>query len=173
MSRVAVRRAGPGDAERLALIAGATFLESYAELIPGDDLLTHVRERNSTDWYARHLADPAHALWLAETVATRVPVGFAMLSPPDLPMATGPADAELKRIYLLSRFQGGGGGRSLLQAAADEAQARGKRRLLVGVHSGNERAIGFYRAMGFADAGVRRFQVGESWFDDLVLALTL
>ena len=78
-------------------------------------------------------------------------------------------DLELKRIYLLGRFQGGGSGAALLAAAIEEATRRGAERLLLGVHGGNDAAIGFYRHQGFTQIGVRKFRVGASDYDDLVL----
>lgn len=173
MRRTTIRRAGLADAARLALVAGATFLETFAETIGGDDLLAHATVKNGEAYYAARLAEPEHVLWLAEAAGTGAPVGFAMLSPPDLPVAAAPEDIELKRIYLFSAWHGGGTGRALMQAAVDEAVARGKRRLLLGVYSGNARAIGFYEAAGFERIGTRRFQVGAALFDDLVLARAL
>lgn len=54
--------------------------------------------------------------------------------------------------------------------AVSGAAATGARRLLLGVHAGNARAIAFYARQGFVRAGVRTFRVGQSVFDDLVLA---
>ena len=49
----------------------------------------------------------------------------------------------------------------------------GKRRLLIGVYSGNEGAIGFYERMGCEMAGTRRFAVGDAVFDDLIFGMAL
>lgn len=172
MSTIKVRRARAGDAARLALVAAATFLETFAEIIAGDDILAHCELRNSQQVYADALDDRDSALWLAET-GRGAPVGFAMLTPPDLPVVTSSADVELKRIYLLSAYHGGGAGRALLNAASEEAIARGKSRLLLGVAEDNIKALGFYRAMGFEAIGARRFQVGDALYDDVVLARPL
>jgi ribosomal protein S18 acetylase RimI-like enzyme len=60
-----------------------------------------------------------------------------------------------------------------MQTAAAEAQAMGKRRLLLGVYAGNARAIAFYRKTGFAEIGARQFLVGATLCDDLVMARDL
>ena len=88
-------------------------------------------------------------------------------------MPTAPGDIELKRIYLLSRYQGTGAGRALMQAAIAHARACGAPNLLLGVSRGNDRAVAFYRRAGFETVGTRRFQVGEGVYDDLVMALAL
>ncbi|MGH3423009.1 MAG: GNAT family N-acetyltransferase, partial [Streptosporangiaceae bacterium] len=84
-----------------------------------------------------------------------------------------PDELEIKRIYLLHRFQGGGLGARLMNTARDHARARGCRRLLLGVYGGNTAAIGFYERLGYQRAGQRVFQVGQSTYDDEILALHL
>ena len=168
-----VRRAGSNDAAALAMIGAATFLESYAHFIGVADMLAHVRSKNSEAAYCAFAADPACALWIAELAETAAPVGYALLTPPDLPLPTDAGDAELRRIYVLSKWHGAGLGRRLMTAATRHARASGKRRLLIGVYSGNEGAIGFYRRMGAEQVGVRRFQVGDATFDDLVFAMAV
>jgi ribosomal protein S18 acetylase RimI-like enzyme len=52
--------------------------------------------------------------------------------------------------------------------------ARGRaERLLLGVYAGNTRAIRFYQKQGFEQIGDRRFQVGDRFYDDIVLAKPL
>ena len=167
-----VRRAGPGDAERLSLVGRATFLESYTWLLGGEDILAHCRDRHSEAFYADWLAQ-GPALWLAEA-ERGAPVGYAGLGAPDLPQAR-PGDLELKRIYVLSRFHGPQGpGRALMAAAVEEARRLRAPRLLLGLHPQNARALGFYRRSGFHPIGVRTFTVGDMVIDDdVVMALEL
>ena len=94
-------------------------------------------------------------------------------------MRAGPADPhdasdlEIKRIYLLSRFQGSGVGARLMAVALDAARAAGATRILLGVYGDNAAAIAFYARQGFTRAGVRKFLVGANTYDDLVLARAL
>lgn len=169
MAGVAIRSCNPRDAEALALVGRATFLESYSEVLPGADILAHCATQHAPELYAAWLARDDHELWIAET-AGGAPVGYVTLNPPDLPVETGPGDVEIKRIYLLSRYHGAGLGAALLATARTGAAARGFDRILLGVFSQNAPAIGFYRRQGFAQVGVRQFQVGANRYDDLVLA---
>lgn len=171
---IGIRRCGAEDAERLAIVASATFLETYAGTIECDDILAHCAHQNAPQRYAAWLADERYVFWLAEAQSGRAPVGFSMLSPPDLSsVATYESDLELKRIYLLHRFHGGGHGAALMQAAIDEARARGAGRLLLGVYAENARALAFYARIGFVPIGERRFRVGDTEYYDHVLALDL
>jgi diamine N-acetyltransferase len=171
--QIDIRACGPGDAPALALVAQATFLQSYADVLPADDILAHCRHEHAEARYADWLQDPQYRLWIAEMADGRAPVGYAMLCAPDLPIVLEAGDLELKRIYLLHRFHGSGVGAGLMEAAVEAARAAGARRLLLGVHGGNARALAFYARQGFETAGTRRFKVGANLYDDLVLARAL
>lgn len=162
-----IRDAAPTDADALALVASASFLEAFAGLIAGEDILLHCRNQHSVAKYTGWLARSGAHFALAEV--EDAPVGYAMLSEPDLPMELRPDDMELKRIYALHRFQGTGAGRALLEWAIKRAGVLGSHRLLLGVNTGNDRALGFYRRNGFVECGTRKFQVGTATHDDLLL----
>ncbi len=169
-----IRRAGAGDAQALALVGAATFLETFAGILHGADILAHCQRQHAAEVYDQWLADPVASLWLAETAEGAAPVGYAVLTSPSLPLPGLDArDLELKRIYLLSRFHGGGLGRALMERAVAQARERGARRLLLGVYAGNQRALAFYARNGFAAVGERRFQVGGNAYQDAILALEL
>jgi GNAT superfamily N-acetyltransferase len=88
-------------------------------------------------------------------------------------MATDGSDLELKRIYALSRLHGSGLGAELMRSVIAEAEGRGAKRLLLGVFVGNKRARAFYARQGFSEIAERRFQVGEQFCEDVVLARSL
>ena len=164
-----VREAGASDVAALSLVAGATFLETFAGVLPGDAIVAHCANAYAPARFADYFAKGSRA-WILEAAPGGAPVGFAQLTAPDLPGA-GPGDVELKRIYLLSRFHGSGAGAALMAAAV--AGAAGHARLLLGVYAHNARALTFYRKQGFVPVGERRFDVGGQLFDDVVLARPL
>jgi ribosomal protein S18 acetylase RimI-like enzyme len=171
--QVEIRRCEAGDAPALALVGQATTLETYPQILPLADMLAHTRHEHGEARYAGWLADPAYRLWIAELADTRCPVGYVMLCPPDLPVQTGPDDLEIKRIYVLATCKGAGLGARLMATALDAARAAGATRVLLGVNAINHAAQAFYARQGFIQAGVRKFQVGASTHDDLVLARDL
>jgi len=168
---VTIRRATLADAAKLALVGGASFLESFADDHPGDDLVAHVSESHAEDAYRDWLNDPAFALWIAEE-ALGAPVGYAMLGPATLP-GSREGDIELKRIYMLRRWHGGGHGKALLNACVENARSRGGKRLLLAVYAANVLAQQFYRSRGFAIIGETCFMVGSTAFTDHVMALEI
>jgi GNAT superfamily N-acetyltransferase len=191
---VTLRLATPDDAPALALVGAATFLEAFTWMLPGADIIAHCAQNHTAEAYRAALAQPPSQnqtrIILAVTALGGSPVGYAMLSAPDLPSVDlQPGDIELKRIYLLSRFRSRraapvldangsvvpdlSAGQALMNAAVAEATAMHCHRLLLGTNADNQRAINFYRRNGFSDAGRRSFQVGSQCCCDLIMARPL
>ena len=174
MQPINIRQCVPGDEVALSIIGQATFLDAFAGVLCGKDILGHCVRQHSSQKYARWLEDGNSAIWLAEVEPGRAPVGYLVLTKPDLPLADISADdAEVKRVYLLNRFRGQGNGRRLMQEAEKHARVRGMKRLLLGVYSRNEAAISFYERLGYKRVGERSFTVGESTYHDYIFALPL
>ncbi|KQO52728.1 GNAT family N-acetyltransferase [Sphingomonas sp. Leaf257] len=168
-----LRRAGPGDAPALSLVAAATFLETFAGTIAGPDMVRHCTLNSSPTKFDAWIPDPACVATLAEHPDGAAPVGYTLLTSPDLPVETDARDIELRRIYTLSLTSGTGLGHRLMTMAIDDARALGRRRILLGVLGINERARGFYEREGFRLAGTRQFRVGDTVFDDVIYAREL
>src|SRR5688572_12374726 len=169
-----IRRATRSDAQAVALIGSATFLDTFAGVIRGADVIVHCSSAHGVAVYDSLLARADAAVWLAESIEGGAPVGYAILTPADLPVRDPhPDDLEIKRIYVLSRFHGTGLGPRLMDAALDEAKRRGARRALLGVYAQNARALAFYAKQGFTRIGERQFPVGENTYGDYILARRL
>jgi diamine N-acetyltransferase len=174
LDQVTLRAANPADAAALALVGQATFLETFAGLHTAANILAHCERQHAPRVYADWLADARCAAWLLEAVPGNAPVGYAVMAPADVPVPDPhPDDLEIKRIYLLHRYQRGGWGRRLMDAAIAHARARGSSRLLLGVWSTNEAALAFYERIGFTRAGTRTFRIGAQDCVDHLLALAL
>ena len=161
------------DAALLSLVAGASFLEAFAGVLSADDVLAHCHHNNSPEAFAKYLAQPTTRCVLAEAEPGAAPVGYIVCCEPDLPVDLAPQDYELRRIYLLHRFQGLGIGCALMDAAVDHAQQLGRARLLLGVYGKNHNAIRFYEKAGFRHIGERNFTVGSTTHHDAVMARKL
>ena len=163
-----IRAASEADVDRLALVGGATFLETFAGVLDGEAIVSNCEREHSRSAYRRYLQGGAQA-FLAELAPGAAPVGFSLLDRPSLPGAVADGrDVELKRIYALSRFHGQGIGAALM--ALDHAGGQGAERLLLGVYAGNMRARAFYAKNGFVQIADRKFRVGGRDYDDVGLA---
>jgi diamine N-acetyltransferase len=191
---VTLRRATSADAPALALTGAATFLEAFTWMLPGADILAHNLKHHTADAYTHYFEDPTTRITVAVTgPAVGFPdqpgsvVGYVLLCVPELPtIDVLPTDIELKRIYLFSRFRSAPvldaegapvpnlrPAQALMDAAVADARALGGKRLLLGTHATNLRAIAFYHRNGFVQAGTRVFQVGSQQCCDLIFAKPL
>jgi GNAT superfamily N-acetyltransferase len=168
MSDAFIRRADADDAETLAALSAATFSAAFAHLYPPSDLAAFVEDSYSVERSRAQLADPHVATWLTETEGEAV--GYAMAGPCALPHPeVTPACGELKRIYLLPAWQGGGRGSRLLATALAWLDARTTGALWIGVWSQNVGAQRLYERMGFAKVGEYEFKVGQSRDHEFIL----
>jgi diamine N-acetyltransferase len=170
---IQIRRCVPGDEAALALVGQATFLETFAGILGGDDIIAHCAKAHDIELYRAWLAEPNHALWLAEVSPGNAPIGYMVIAPPQLPLPDTSGDVELKRIYLFGKFQGGGIGRRLVTAAITHSASVLAKRLLLGVYAHNRSAISFYERAGFGKLGSRKFNVGGKDYDDNIMGMSL
>ena len=173
MTEWRLRRASPEDAPAAALVAHASFLETFAGILPGTDILAHLSRKSPPAAFAAWAADSASVVTLAEHVHGAAPLGYTVLTAPEEVGTTGPGDIELRRIYALSRTRGTGLGAALMVQAIADARELGATRMLLGVFAKNDRACAFYERQGFTIAATRRFNVGENHYDDRVYARAL
>ncbi len=169
---VRLRMCTVADAFTLAVIGSATLLDAYAGFLPGQSLVAHCAKLHVREAYEAELRRPESRAWLAEVEPGAAPIGYALLTPPEFPPElVQPGDLELRRIYVLSRFHGGGAGKRLMEAAIAYAREAGAPHLLLGLHPENHRAMAFYRRHGFEQIGTRTFFLGQTPFTDPVMRL--
>ena len=160
MNDTVIRRATPDDAPALAELGAVTFIEAFGQLYSPEDLQAFLEDSHSVAAYARALANPDYALWVAERDGRAI--GYAQAGPCGLPHADAtPADGELKRLYLLKSAQNGGIGAALFDQALAWLERDGPRTLWISVWSENYGAQRFYGRYGFEFAGEYAFIVGE------------
>lgn len=168
-----LRATQASDADALAMVAAATFLETFAGILPGADIVAHCARKSSPETFAAWAGDARSAVTLAEHPNGGAPVGYAVVTTPDLPVDLSDADIELRRIYALSITRGTGLGHALMAQAIADARRLGSTRMLLGVLGTNHVARAFYERQGFTLAGTRRFNVGGGWHDDVIYARSL
>ncbi len=167
MSEAVIRRAGVDDAAVLAALSAETFCATFTHY-PPEDLAVYLKDAYGLDYTRRFLADPASAAWLMEMDGEAI--GHALAGPcglphPDVTAACG----ELKRVYVLPRWQGGGRGSRLLRTALDWLEANYTGSLWIGVWSQNLAAQRLYARLGFEKAGEYHFKVGATRDHEFIL----
>ena len=168
MADLIIRRAEPADAEALAAIGAATFIETFAHLYPPQDLEVFLAEAYGLARTRADLAHPAKASWLVEDAGQVV--GYATAGLCELPHPeVGVRSYELKRFYLLKTCQNGGIGGRLWQVVLDWMSAQDPADLWIGVWSENHGAQRFYARHGFEKVGEYGFQVGQTVDHEFIL----
>jgi GNAT superfamily N-acetyltransferase len=168
MTQAVIRRAGPADAEILADLGARTFAATFGHLYPPEDLAAFLRRAYDVGATSELLADPAIAAWLVE--ADGEAVGHALAGPCGLPHPqVTAACGELKRLYLLPPWQGGGRGSRLLATALAWLEANRAGALWIGVWSQNLGAQRLYGRMGFEKVGEYLFEVGATRDREFIL----
>jgi GNAT superfamily N-acetyltransferase len=167
---VTYRDAVPSDAEALAELGRATFVETFGHLYTPENLAAFLESHRPERWRAE-LADPAFAVRLAEEDDRAA--AYAKIAPPTLPFETERRAAELRQFYVLGPWQGRGISTQLMAWAIAEARRRGAEELYLSVFIDNHRARRFYARYGFEQVGTYYFMVGTHADLDLVMRLDL
>ena len=172
-----VRLGRRGDAVMLHLLAAATFPLACPPGTPKEDLDAHIAENLSVERFRTRLEADDRTVFIGEVDGT--PAGYAMLSfhtelPDELSaMLVHQPTVELSKFYLLAGRHGSGLADELMQAAIDVARERGAASLWLGADPGNSRANSFYDKYGFERRGLKKFQVGSRWEDDVIREMSL
>ena len=162
----------PSDADALAALGSATFLTSFAFDHPGEALVSYLQDQHSIAFYRDALANPEVHILIGKT-PLGAPVGYAMITPPGHPQLCSAGDIELKRIYLLGPWLGGGNGQDLMAHVIAHARLRSAKRIILAVYENNVRAQEFYQRKGFNRIGETIFMVGDVQFNDFLFGMEL
>jgi ribosomal protein S18 acetylase RimI-like enzyme len=147
---VAVRRADVADARAIAHVHVAASRAAYAGLLPPDDLSVDGRE---IAWRGSLAMARASSFTLVAEVARDV-VGFCDIVAPSRDADASGTTAELASIYVDPNRWRGGIGRLLVEAAFSELSTQEMwRDVTLWVFLANDRALGFYKAVGFLPDG--------------------
>lgn len=166
-----IRKCTEEDARLLSAIASSTFLETYAGLLPTDEILAHCDVHYSATKFSEALKSSEFSAAVLETQPISTAIGYRVLE--QVKVETDAFlihDFELKKLYVLGRFHGTGLGRALISEAVAEAGKRGARRLVLGVYEKNASAIRFYERIGFRPIGERSVRVGSLNLRDILMA---
>ena len=166
---VMTRQATPADAALLASIAATTFRDTFAPDNTPENMHAYMASAFGVDIQAAELRDPRVTVYLAEVSGDVV--GYAMLREGPAHAAVGDDNAvEIARLYAATHVIGAGVGSTLMRRCLDEASARGRRTVWLGVWENNPRAIAFYRRWEFVDVGSTTFMLGHDLQADRVMA---
>jgi ribosomal protein S18 acetylase RimI-like enzyme len=152
---IRIRMARTGDAEHVAAIHDAAWMEAYRGIIPGAHLEQMVQRRGAS-WWETAIARGSR---IAVLDFDGVPIGYASYGRNRA--ASLPYRGEIFELYLKPEFQGLGFGSRLFSAARRELANHGLTSIVVWSLGENERALRFYERLGGLLVGRAHEKFGE------------
>lgn len=155
-----LRRCTVENLEILRALSIQTYYETFAHLNTAEHMNAYLNDAFATEklyWECNHPGSLFKLLYADEKLAGYLKVNEAAAQT-DL---NDRASLEIQRIYVLKEFQGQGLGKYLMKQAIEEAIARQKTYVWLGVWEKNEKAIQFYKKCGFYKIGTHPFVMGE------------
>jgi ribosomal protein S18 acetylase RimI-like enzyme len=139
---ITIRRALPGDAEKIAVVHDSAWRDAYRGIIPGRELEKLIARRGP-DWWRRAVAQGSRILVLSTHGGVTGYVSYGRNRAPALDYA-----GEIFELYLAPEYQGVGFGKRLFTAALQDLIDAGLPTALVWTLEDNRRAVEFYRRIG-------------------------
>jgi ribosomal protein S18 acetylase RimI-like enzyme len=141
-------------------------MNNLREVVPGD--LGSIME---LEQYAP-LPAWSPSSWLEDSTKHHVVVADTQPIVAVISLGLVSGTAEVRRVVVLPEHRRQGWGRSLMEYAHLWAENSGATEIFLEVSTGNEAALGLYRAMGFHDVSLRRDYYGPG-DDAVVMCLSL
>jgi ribosomal protein S18 acetylase RimI-like enzyme len=148
-----IRRADTADASAIADIHVRAWQAAYRGLVPDEQLERLDVDRCAAAWESQLVDSSWPAYVLNGDGVVRGFCSTAKCAESDLDSEQA---AEMPALYLDPGLWGRGHGRMLCEAVMAELRLRGFSQVVVWVLDGNERATGFYRALGFVADGATK-----------------
>jgi GNAT superfamily N-acetyltransferase len=154
-----VRAARASDAAALARVQVASWLVSFADLVPGEVLAELTSPAAEEQWAGRWReaidAPPTsrHRVHVAVDADRTSVTGFAAVGPATDDDLWPGTDAELYELHVLPELAGQGHGGRLLHAAADTLAEDGFQTASTWVLSADDKRLSFLEAAGWAPDG--------------------
>jgi ribosomal protein S18 acetylase RimI-like enzyme len=165
---IELRIAASSDAPVIAALATQVFLDTYATQGVRPDLAREALSQYGVEAFSQRLAEPDRRFVLATRQDALLGFAEVLISQLQGPVA-GVRGAELVRLYVQPRSQRCGVGRTLISEAERMIGAASLTALWLTVWEHNERALGFYRQLGYRDAGATTYVFEGNTYGNRVL----
>ena len=145
---IIIRKATSNDFPLLVEVCRQSYSENFAHHWNGGGLDWYLNKVYSPEVISQGLINPDINHFIA--LLNEEPVGFMKLHlNSSLPNYLAHSGMEVEKIYFRPHFQGRGIGKKLITLALEIGQKLKKELIWLGVIDTNEKAIEFYKKMGF------------------------
>jgi ribosomal protein S18 acetylase RimI-like enzyme len=163
-----IRKCLPDELDTLWAIARETFDETFRPMNHPETFEKYLADAFNPEKLLGELQNPGCSFYLIYSDETLA--GYLKLNKtPAQSDINDPDSLEIERIYVRKSHQGKGLGRVLLEFAMQQALEMKKESIWLGVWEKNTAAIGFYKKMGFREAGKHSFRMGDELQTDFIM----
>lgn len=149
-------------------LASEIFIETFAPLNTQAAMDGYMSEAYTLEKWQQEFENPDSSFFVVKQ-ADRL-VAYLKLNEGDAQNEfREAAGMEIERFYILHQFHGKGLGQILMDFALEQAKAKNKSYLWLGVWEHNPRAQRFYTKMGFRFIGAHPFVMGPEIQTDLLM----
>lgn len=160
-----IRKATPQDYQAIARIGRIAVEEAHRDSCSDEDMTTFLDQYYNDDAIKAELSDENNIYHLLTFNGEPAAFSKIILNAPH-PNISSPIATKLDRIYLLSEYFDKKLGHLLLQFNIELSKENCQEAMWLFTWQGNERAVQFYRKAGFVIAGMHRFKVTESHYNE-------
>lgn len=155
-----IRRLTKEDVAVLSLLSEKTFRETFEKENTPEDMENYVAKAFNREEILKELSNKDSFFFLYSEDGEAL--GYSKLNLAPAQTESGFENSlELQRIYVLSKAKGKGIGTALLNHALDFAKVMGVDYAWLGVWEHNQKAIKFYKKMGFEKFSEHIFLLGQ------------
>ncbi len=171
METVTFKFAFSDDAALLSVLAENTFMETYKELMPLEDLNAYLKDAFCIEAITAQLNDTENNFVIA--IYNNEPIGYLQLSNKEKPEFKQPKAICLERLYILHQFQGKHLGNQLMDYSISYAKKQEYNILWLAVWEKNYNAIRFYKKWGFKEYSETIYMRGKDAQNAILMLLNL
>ena len=159
----------PVNVKILQKIIHQTFINTYQKDTAKSELQTYLDREYNVSQIQKQLDDPNCQFYVC--IVDRQVAGYMKLNLGNKQTEAFPtASVEVEKLYIYPEFKRLGLGTKFLKKAERVAKQAEAKMLWIGVWEENEKAIKFYRKLGFKYLKNHEFRLGSEIQRDLILA---
>ncbi|MBY0156884.1 GNAT family N-acetyltransferase [Cytobacillus oceanisediminis] len=160
------------DLSRLQEISYETFNETFKEQNSPENMEAYLEKAFNRKQLETELSQRSSQFYFVEIDGETA--GYLKVNTDEAQTEEmGDEALEIERIYIRSPFQKQGLGKYLFNKALEVAMEQNKKKIWLGVWEKNEKAIAFYKKMGFVQTGAHSFYMGDEEQTDFIMAKIL
>ena len=161
---ISIRKATLNDTELLTNLGKTTFLEAHGKSAPEKDIMEYVNNKFTNTVFAEELNDKNNIFHIIQYNETAV--GYSKIiynaAHSNIPIKNS---TKLERLYVLEAYHSLKLGYQLFKHNLDEAIKNQQAGMWLFVWTENQKAINFYKKLGFEVVGEHSFQISKTHYN--------